>query len=524
MRNKFFKTLAVVSVAALTGIAACGDDEDENGGDNGGDNGGGDTPARSLQQEAFDAGLINTVGATDLEVTSTLAVTGTFTPATPATPLPAGFEAADYYGAVDPSVADGSAWWQGWTYINSAIDGGLPGANFHPLQAEIEGSTIDGAATNGCAGVNSTFTDGGTVEIFGDTFPVCVISGDIDADTTLVNNHVFVLSNFVNVGNGDEANSEREEALANVTLTIPAGTQIYASEGSAISLTATRGSQIVAQGSAMMPVMLSAVAIDTSATDVITGDPTNLMGTAQWGGVVLSGRGITSDGEEVATEAAPSDGERFFGGTDNEDSSGSLEYIIIAESGFAFTTDEEVQGLTIEAAGSGTTIDFVQVLRSDDDCVEWFGGAADASHIICNGVEDDGLDIDQGYVGNIQFAIVRMGAMAGNHGIESDGQDLNTPFTAPNIANLTVLGNAGSQETVGALHRENFQGKVYRSVFTDDLLAGGEFDFACLNVDDEDTLQVNGGTDGDDAIEHFDSVFNCSGGSADGIAPADDDG
>lgn len=519
-----FKTLAVVSLACFA--IACGDDEEENGGNNnnggGGNNNNNNTPTATLQQEAFDNGLINTVEASGLDVASTLAVTGTFTPATPATPLPAGLAAADYYGAVDPTVTDGAAWWQGWTYINSNVDGGLPGADFHPLQAEIQGSTIEGAASNACATLDANYADGGTVTIFGETFPVCVVSTDIESDVTWPNNHVFVLSDFVNVGDGD-AQGSTAATVSNVTLTIQAGTQVYAAAGSAISLAATRGSQIVANGTAELPIIFASVEIDTNATNVITGDPTDLTDRGAWGGVVLSGFGITSDGDangEVSTEAAPTDQARFYGGSNNGDSSGSLEYVIIAESGFAFSVGSEVQGLTVEAAGSGTNIDFVQVVGSDDDCVEWFGGAADTTHLVCNGMDDDGLDIDEGYQGNIQFAIIRQGVGFGNHGIESDGKDLDTPFTAPNIANITVLGNsAGGSDSIGAFHTENFQGKIYRSVFIDDLLAGGAFEFGCLNINSPDTIQANGGADMDDAVEHFDSVFSCSGGTADGLTP-----
>ncbi|MDZ7829420.1 MAG: hypothetical protein U5K33_08010 [Halofilum sp. (in: g-proteobacteria)] len=135
-------------------------------------------------------------------------------------------------------------------------------------------------------------------------------------------------------------------------------------------------------------------------------------------------------------------------------------------------------------------------------------------YLVCNGLDDDGLDIDEGYQGNIQFAIVRQGASNGDRGIESDGNGSNfgaTPRTAPNIANLTVLGNAGkgSAATVGAVHREGFAGKVYRSVYTDDVLAGTAFDDGCLDVDDTEEPQ----------LEYLDMVFNCTPGNT---ATADD--
>lgn len=240
-------------------------------------------------------------------------------------------------------------------------------------------------------------------------------------------------------------------------------------------------------------------------SDVITGDATDLTGRGNWGGLIMSGFGIDNQGDEngeLTSEASPPDSPRWFGGDDNSDSSGTLEYVIIAESGFEFQPNEEVQGLTLEAVGSGTTLDYIQILGSEDDCTEWFGGAVNTTHLICNGFDDDGLDIDEGYVGNIQFAIVRQGAQNGDRGIESDGKDDELPLTAPNIANVTILGNAGKpdNDTFGALHRENFAGSVYRSVYTDDLLAGAAFEDGCVDVDD--VLNPDN--------TYRDVVFNCT--------------
>ena len=248
---------------------------------------------------------------------------------------------------------------------------------------------------------------------------------------------------------------------------------------------------------------------NNTVANVITGDPTDLTGRGQWGGLVLSGLGIENDAEadgELLTEAAPEGQDRWFGGMDNTDSSGSIQYAIIAESGFAFRPNQEVQGLTIEAAGSGTTIDYLQVLGSEDDCIEWFGGAASASHLICQGQDDDGLDIDEGYVGNIQFAIIIMGNGEGDRGIESDNNSdlMAMPISAPNIANVTILGDVGRMDktTIGAIHVENFQGKIYRSVYTDNLVNGTAFEGGCLDVDD--VLGMG--------LQYRDVIFNCSGG------------
>ena len=140
--------------------------------------------------------------------------------------------------------------------------------------------------------------------------------------------------------------------------------------------------------------------------------------------------------------------------------------------------------------GSGTEIDYIQVLGSEDDCTEWFGGAVDVQHLVCNGVDDDGLDIDLGYVGNIQFAIVAHGALNGDRGIESDSKDDQLPITAPNLANITLLGNVGKNASIAALHQENFGGKVFRSVFTDNLVAGTAYQDGCVTYENSASLNA----------------------------------
>lgn len=499
MRNTLI--LASLGVFTVAAVACGGDDETNNNTNN-------NNTTASLQQQGVDNGQISFVDGAGLQVTETLAIdlSGTSIGG-PSTALPSGFDNTDYYGAVDPNAA--TAWWDGWAVRNSAIDGNLPGTDLHPLQAEIEGGTIAGADTNACATLDANFADGGTVTIFGDDFPVCVVSQDIEADMTWPNSHVFVLDGTINVGTGD-AKLAGGQPSSTVTLTVQAGTQIFAVEGTASALVITRGSKIMAEGTAEMPIIFAAVGADTSAANVITGDPSDVTGRGDWGGLVLSGMGMENSGDEngeLLTEAAPQDQERWFGGMNNADSSGTVRYVVIAESGFEFRPDQEVQGLTLEAAGSGTVVEYVQIIGSEDDCVEWFGGAANAKYFLCQGADDDGLDMDEGYTGNIQFAIVRMGSSNGDRGIESDnnGGDFDAaPQTAPNVANITILGNPGkdSKDTFGALHREGWRGKVFRSVYTDDLLSGGAFVAGCVDVDD--VLPAS--------LQYADMVFNCTGG------------
>jgi len=237
-------------------------------------------------------------------------------------------------------------------------------------------------------------------------------------------------------------------------------------------------------------------ATGSGANTRITSDPSDLTGRGQWAGLVLSGRGRNnlctgSDGTPpLFSEATPTGVQRFFGCDNNADNSGTVEYVIIAESGLGFRPNQEVQGLTLEGVGSGTRINFLQVLGSEDDGIEWFGGAANASNVVINGQDDDGLDFDEGIQATIQKALVIMGSSNGDKGIEADNAgpgDDSTPTSNVNFVNLTVLGDTGSAgETRGANFRDGFGGRIIRSAMVD-IDSGGPKNFSrgCLDFDDQ---------------------------------------
>jgi hypothetical protein len=242
--------------------------------------------------------------------------------------------------------------------------------------------------------------------------------------------------------------------------------------------------------------------------DVIRGDVTDLTGRGEWGGIVLSGFGVNVRGDtsgELYSRALglfPTDEPRWFGGNDNADDSGVLRYVIVAEAAVDFY-EGAPPAITFEAVGRGTTVDHVQVLGAEGDGFDWLGGAVNASHLVINGVHADSLDLDDGYVGQIQFALVRMGERNGFRGVEIDGRGRTNPSAS--LAHVTVLGNAGhaSRQTSAALHRTGGSGAVYRSVFTDDHLAGAAFADGCFDVDDSMS----------DELRYRDVLFDCTGGA-----------
>ncbi|MEM6296658.1 MAG: hypothetical protein AAGA54_35655 [Myxococcota bacterium] len=485
-------------VAALFVIGCAGDDpKDESGTETTGT----PVPVICFQEQAVEDGQVSFIEDNGLTIEATYAITPAAAEATgPTTALPADFDTADYYGAVDPAAAEG--WFAGWT-AGGGFDGALNSTPFHPLQAEIEGGQIKPSGENLCDQLDANYVNGGTVTIFGQDFPVCVVSQPITADVTWPNNHVFYLTDSITIGTGD-VQLEGGQPAMNATLTISAGTQVYGRAGEPTSLVVSRGSEIAANGTADQPILFaSAIGNEDGITDAASAQ--DVAGRGEWGGIILSGFGQTNSGDangELLTEAAPTDAERWFGGNDNGDSSGTIRYAIIAESGFEFRKDEEVQGLTIEAAGSGTTIEYLQVIGSEDDGIEWFGGAAGGKYILVEGQDDDALDQDLGWTGDVQFAIVSMGSENGDRGIESDNNGDNfdaAPQTAPNFANITIFGDIGKDsDTFAALHREGWRGKIYRSVYTDK--ADAAFEDGCLDIDDSLPSE----------LEYFDAIFNCS--------------
>jgi hypothetical protein len=150
----------------------------------------------------------------------------------------------------------------------------------------------------------------------------------------------------------------------------------------------------------------------------------------------------------------------------------------------------------------------VQVHQSGDDGIEWFGGTVNAKYVVITAPDDDGLDMDLGYQGGIQFALVIQSNDRGDKGIESDGNGDNfdaTPLSLPTIANLTIIGDAGkaSATTVGALHREGMGGFFHKVIITDKSSTAG-FEDGCVDVDNT-VARVDEG-----AFAYVDAIFNCS--------------
>jgi hypothetical protein len=283
------------------------------------------------------------------------------------------------------------------------------------------------------------------------------VTGDITADTRWYSNARYFLSGLVLVKNS-------------ATLTIEPGTIIKGVSGSKATLVIERGAKIMAQGTSSQPIVFTS---DKPAGQRAYGD---------WGGLVICGQATTNKHDDgVGVGVAEGGIGSRYGGTNDADNSGVLQYVRIEFPGIPLTStaNSEINGLTLYSVGSGTTIDHIQVSYSGDDSYEWFGGTVNMKYIVALRGWDDDFDTDNGYRGKVQFALgIRdhlSADQSGSNGFESDNDadgSQTTPVTAPVFSNVTLYGPyAVSTANVNtlfkrAMHlRRSTQTSVYNSVF-----------------------------------------------------------
>ena len=169
----------------------------------------------------------------------------------------------------------------------------------------------------------------------------------------------------------------------------------------------------------------------------------------------------------------------IYGGSDDNDNSGTLRFISIRYGGFVLSTGNEINGLTCGAVGRGTLFEFIEVVNNADDGIEHFGGSVDMKYVADLFGGDDGIDIDQGYRGRIQFAFQIQNNTSGTSrnsqnigdklGEWDGGEAPNTsrPYTVHTLFNFTGIGAGTTSGTGGVNYKDNSGGKVFNSIFAD---------------------------------------------------------
>jgi hypothetical protein len=264
-----------------------------------------------------------------------------------------------------------------------------------------------------------------------------ILQGDITTNTTLTSNNTYLLKGFVRVQSG-------------ATLTIEAGTKIYGENVSQGALIIKPGGKITAMGTELNPIVFtSQFTKPGSSRSPYYGD---------WGGIILLGNAKINVPGGTASIEGPGDS---YGGNDDTDNSGTMQYVRIEYPGIAFSLNNEINGLTFGGVGSGTVIEHIQVSYSGDDSYEWFGGTVNCKNLVAYRGWDDEFDSDFGYSGKLQFLLgVRDPEIADqsqSNGFESDNDgsgSLNSPRTSPTWWNVTLIGpKANSSTTINSLYR-----------------------------------------------------------------------
>lgn len=299
-------------------------------------------------------------------------------------------------------------------------------------------------------------SDEGTITGPTGTYRVCGLPQRFTQDATLerVPGLLYTMLGRVDVGTDQGAVPTAGED--SVVLTINPGVVIYASTGTSW-LAVNRGNRIEAVGSATQPIVFTS-------RDNVLGLATD-SSQGQWGGVVLMGRAPITDctvapgatpgtancerGTEGAVDPA------IYGGEIVDDNSGTLQYVQIRYSGYVLSADNELQALTLEGTGTGTTVSHFQSHNSSDDGFENFGGRTHMRHIVVTGADDDSIDLDTGYQGTLQYVLaVQKSSGNADSIIELDSANAredDQPRTHMKIANFTFVHNNPSTGNSAAM-------------------------------------------------------------------------
>jgi hypothetical protein len=333
---------------------------------------------------------------------------------------------------------------------------------------------IENLAANTVVNFTLQVTDNGGQVSALTTIPVTVtaipakqivdVEGVLEGNISWTADKIYKLKGFVRVG--------QEAVFGTVTktgvLTIAPGTLIIGDRASKGTLVIQRGSRIVANGTASQPIIF------TSERNPGEREP------GDWGGLVICGRAVNNRPNVAASRELEGGYGAFYGGTDDNDNSGSLRYVRVEFAGIPVQPDREVNSFTFGSVGAATTLEYLQASNGLDDSFEWFGGNVNAKYLIAYKGLDDDFDVDHGFTGNVQFGIGIRGAtqadVSGSNGFEVDNDadgSSNVPFTSGTFANMSIIGPKAEAITGinslfqnGMQLRRNNKLKIYNTVVT----------------------------------------------------------
>ena len=305
---------------------------------------------------------------------------------------------------------------------------------------------FEAAAYRGAVPANNDWTDG-WIRTSGNgdetsANAVEILKGELTANKTLLKDKVYALSGEYIVKTG-------------ATLTIQEGVKIVAKtdDESVDYILVQQGAKIEAVGTKENPIIMTSDKKESGA----------------WGGLHICGKAHTNAENGEGTSEI---GNAAYGGSADNDNSGTLKYIRLENTGYAWDSEHEANGISFYGVGNGNTVEYVQAYNGSDVGVEFFGGSCDGKHRGLTYCSDDSFDWTEGWNGRGQFLVAYQEAKETlgfdcDCLMECDNNGKNfaaTPVACPTLANLTLIGNGGEKQ--GVRLRAGTQVKMYNALIT----------------------------------------------------------
>ncbi len=305
---------------------------------------------------------------------------------------------------------------------------------------------FEAAAYRGAVPANNDWTDG-WIRTSGNgdeasANAVEILKGELTANKTLLKDKVYALSGEYIVKTG-------------ATLTIQEGVKIVAKtdDESVDYILVQQGAKIEAEGTKENPIIMTSDKKESGA----------------WGGLHICGKAHTNAENGEGTSEI---GNAAYGGSADNDNSGTLKYIRLENTGYALDSEHEANGISFYGVGNGTTVEYVQAYNGSDDGFEFFGGSVDVKHMVVTNCSDDSFDWTEGWNGRGQFLVAYQEAKETlgfdcDCLMECDNNGKNfaaTPVACPTLANLTLIGNGGEKQ--GVRLRAGTQVKMYNALIS----------------------------------------------------------
>ncbi len=301
------------------------------------------------------------------------------------------------------------------------------------------------------------------------------LKGTITSDVTLTTGSTYKLSGEYIVEDG-------------ATLNIEAGVKIISIYDDIVDyILVKQGGKINAVGTSSAPIVMTSEKEEPGA----------------WGGIHICGKAHTNaEGGKGSSEI----GGATYGGNDDADNSGTLKYVRVEYSGYAFDSEHEANGITFYGVGNGTTVEYCQAYKGSDDGFEFFGGSVNVSNLVSVSCSDDSFDWTEGWNGTATNLVAYQEAEETlgydcDCLIEADNNENNyaaTPVAHPVLKNLILVGNNSAAGNRGIRLRRGTQVEIdgakvcgkknavtLESEETENALLAGTSKLANMTVDSE---------------------------------------